>query len=224
MAIAIGSLALVWGIFNFPQSEATDNLRDVESRLLRYETFSHATLASILASPVSMASSPCDTHAQRALLLMEMPLAEAALRAGASDEFDRRINSLEHRAKQALGCTPRESFVWLLLFNLEALHGQLSEHAFNLLARSYETSPNEAWISIRRITVAMPLLLIASEPVRKLIILEFTQLIRNNFINDAARAYLAASPPVRKLLITEVDRLDITQQKSFTAAIQQLRS
>ena len=97
---------------------------------------------------------------------MEMPLAEAALRSGAANEFDRRIQSLETRVRQVLGCTPRESFVWLLAFNLEVLHGRLNERSFDLLAMPYETSPNEAWISIRRIVVAMPLVLSAPEPVR----------------------------------------------------------
>jgi len=53
----------------------------------------------------------------------------------------------------------------------------LNEQSFNLLAMSYETSPNEAWISIRRIIVAMPVVLAAPEPVRQKILFEFQQLI-----------------------------------------------
>ena len=123
---------------------------------------------------------------------MEMPLAEAALRSGAANEFDQRIQSLEARSRRILSCTPRDSFVWLLVFDLEVLHGRLNEHSFNLLAMSYETSPNEAWISIRRIIVAMPLVLIAPDPVRKSILFEFQQLIRNGFLEDAVRSYMKA--------------------------------
>jgi len=50
---------------------------------------------------------------------MEMPLAEAALRSGAASEFDRRIQSLEARSRQVLSCAPRESFAWLLAFDLK---------------------------------------------------------------------------------------------------------
>jgi len=124
-----------------------DDFRDIESRLLRSETFNRTSLTQTLESQASLNVSPCDTHSQRALLLMEMPLAEAALRSGAAGEFDRRIQSLEARSRQVLGCTPRESFVWLLAFNLEVLHGRLNEQSFNLLAMSYETSPNEASFS-----------------------------------------------------------------------------
>ena len=155
---------------------------------------------------------------------MEMPLAEAALRSGAASEFDRRVRSLEARSRQVLSCTPRDSFVWLLAFNLEVLHGRLNEQSFNLLAMSYETSPNEAWISIRRIIVAMPLVLVAPEPIRQKILFEFQQLIRNGFEDDAARSYFTASGSVRSLLHTQIEQLDLPRQKKFSSALQRLRS
>lgn len=224
LTLAIGCVGVAWGFFILPQSEAADYFRDIESRLLRFETFNRTTLAQTLESQASQSLSACDTHAQRAMLLMEMPLAEAALRSGAASEFDQRIRALETRSRRVLSCTPRESFVWLLVFNLEVLHGVLNEHSFNLLAMSYDTSPNEAWISIRRIIVAMPLVLIAPEPVRQKILFEFQQLIRYGFVDDAARSYLTASGSIRSLLQTQVQQLDLPRQKAFSDALQKPRS
>jgi hypothetical protein len=221
--LAIGCSGLVWGILALPRSEAADDFRDIESRLLRFETFSRATLTRILEIQASSNSSACDTHSQRAILLMELPLAEAALRSGAAGEFDQRIRSLETRSRRILSCTPRESFVWLLVFNLEVLHGLLNEHSFDLLAMSYETSPNEAWISIRRIVVAMPLVLLAPEPLRERILSEFQQLIRHGFVDEAARSYLAASGAIRSLLQTRVEELELPRQKAFSDALQKFR-
>jgi hypothetical protein len=224
LTLAIGCLGLVWGIFALPRSEAADDFRDIESRLLGSQTFNRASLTKILESQASQNLSPCDTHSQRALLLMEMPLAEAALRSGAAGEFDRRIQSLEARSRQVLGCAPRESFVWLLAFDLEVLHGRLNEHSFDLLAMSYETSPNEAWISIRRIIVAMPRVLVAPEPVRQKILFEFQQLIRNGYVDDAARCYFTASSSIRSLLQAQIEQLDLPRQKNFSDALQKVRS
>ena len=224
LTLAIGCLGLVWGILTLPRSEASDDLRDIESRFLRFETFNQAALKQTLESQGSQKLSACDAHSQRALLLMEMPLAEAALRSGAASEFDRHIQSLEARSRQVLSCAPRESFVWLLAFNLEVLHGRLNEQSFNLLAMSYETSPNEAWISIRRIIVAMPLVLAAPEPVRQKILFEFQQLIRNGFEDDAARSYFTASGSVRSLLQAQIEQLDLPRQKRFSNALQRFRS
>jgi hypothetical protein len=217
-------LGLAWGVFAVPRSEALDDFRDIETRLLRFETFSRTMLTRTLESQASQNLSACDTHSQRAMLLMEMPMAEAALRSGAANEVDQRIQSLETRSRRILSCTPRESFVWLLAFDLEILHGRLNEQSFNLLAMSYETSPNEAWISIRRIIVAMPLVLIAPEPLQKKILFEFQQLIRNGFADDAARSYLTAAPPVRSLLQTYIEQLELPKQKAFSDALQKLRS
>jgi hypothetical protein len=224
LTLAISCLGLAWGVFALPRSEALDDLHDIESRLLHSEAFSQKTMTLTLESQASQNLSACDTHSQRAMLLMEMPLAEAALRSGAANEFDRHIQSLESRSRRVLSCAPRESFVWLLAFDLETLHGRLNEQSFNLLAMSYDTSPNEAWISIRRIIVAVPLVLVAPEPLRKRILYEFQQLIRNEFVDDAARSYLAASGSIRSLLQTQIEQLGLPQQKAFSDALQKLRS
>jgi hypothetical protein len=100
----------------------------------------------------------------------------------------------------------------------------LNEQSFNLLAMSYETSPNEAWISIRRIIVAMPLVLAAPEPVRQKILFEFQQLIRDGFEDEAARSYFTAPGSVRSLLQTQIEQLDLPRQKRFSNALQRLRS
>jgi hypothetical protein len=220
LTIAVGCAGLIWGVLTLPRSDASDEFRDTESRLLHFETFSRPGLARALADQTSQDLSACDTHAQRAMLLMEMPLAEAALRSGAAGEFDQHIRSLEDRSRRILGCTPRESFVWLLMFDLDVLHGQLNERSFDLLAMSYETSPNEAWIAIRRIVVAMPLVLSAPEPLRRRILFEFQQLIRNGFVDDAAGTYSAASGSIRPLLQTQIEQLDPEQRKRFSEAVQ----
>jgi hypothetical protein len=224
LTLTIGCLGLMWGIFALPRSEAADDFRDVESRLLRYETFSRSTLTRTLESQALQSLSACDTHSQRAMMLMEIPLAEAALQSGAAGEFDQHIQSLEDRSRRILGCAPRDSFVWLLVFDLELLHGRVNEHSFDLLAMSYETSPNEAWIAIRRIMVATPRILNAPEVLRQKILFEFQQLIRNGFLDDAARAYSMASGSIRPLLQTQIEHLDLRQQRLFSDALQRLHS
>jgi hypothetical protein len=224
VTLAIGCLGLAWGSFTLPWSEAADEFQELENRLLRFETFSRTNLTRTLDSEMSRSLNPCDTHSQRAMLLLEMPLADAALRTGAAAEFDRHIRSLEARSREILSCSPRDSFAWLMAFDLEALHGLLNERSFDLLAMSYETSPNEAWIAIRRIFVAMPLVLAAPEPVRQKILHEFQQLIQHGFVDEAARSYLIASGSIRSLLQARVEQLDLPRQKVFSDALQKTRS
>ena len=220
----MGCLALVWGVSNVARGAASDAFLDLETRLLKFETYGRSTAIATLDGPAARDLSACDIHAQRALMLLEIPLADAALRSGAVQEFDRRSRSLEGRARQTLGCSPRDSLVWLLLFGLENEHGHLDQRAFDLLSMSYDTSPHEAWIGVRRIVVAIPVLLAAPETVRERILAEFRDLVRHRFVELPARTYLDASPLVRSLLQAQIDQLGAKEKAAFTAALEKLHT
>jgi hypothetical protein len=220
----VGCLGLAWGISNVARGEASDAFLGLETRLLKFETVSRANAITTLNSAAARELKGCDNHAQHALMLLEIPLADAALRSGAVQEFDQRISSLEARARRTLDCAPRDSLVWLLLFALQNEHGLLDEHAFNLLAMSYDTSPNEAWIAVRRIVVAIPVVLFAPEPIQQKVLTEFQNLIRRGFFELPARSYLNASAPTRALLQSRVEELEPRRQKAFSDILQKLRS
>lgn len=220
----VGCLGIAWGMSNLVRGEAADDFRDIETRLLQFEAFGQATKLRVLASSAAQDTSGCDSHAQHALLLMEIPLADAALRSGDLAAFNQRTRSLEARAKQALSCTPRDSLDWLVLFGLQTAHGVLDEHAFDLLAMSYQTAPNEAWIAVRRILLAVPVVRSAPKPMQEAILAEFQNLIANGYVDMPARAYQNASEAVRSDLQARVEQLDTRHQKSFADAVQKLRS
>jgi hypothetical protein len=224
LTVLIACLGLLWAISNVRQGLASDALLGLETRLLNFDTFNHATTATMLNSAAAQGVRACDSHAQHALILLEIPLAEAALRSGAVQEFDQHMRSLETRARQTLGCAPRDSLVWLLLFGLENEHGLLDRHAFDLLATSYDTSPNEAWIAVRRIVLAIPVVLFAPTPVQQKILAEFQNLVRGGFVELPARSYLNASGPIRAILQSQIEQLDPRSQKAFSDALQKLHS
>jgi hypothetical protein len=206
-----------------PRSEASDVFRELEANLLQFENFNRAAAIRTLQSRATENLSPCDTRAQRALFLMEIPLANAALRSGATREYDERARALEARTRAILSCAPRDSFTWLLAFGLELGHGVLDEHSFDLLAMSYATSPNEAWIAIRRAQAATPLLLAAPESVQEKILSEFQRLVRNGFSEVAARCYLRAPDASRALLQSRIDQMDARSQRAFADAVERVR-
>jgi hypothetical protein len=224
LTLVVGCWGLLWGLANVARGQVSDDFRYAEARLLRFETFGRADAVAMLESASAGDPGSCDNHAQRALMLMEIPLADAALRSGAVQDFDQRSRSLEDRARQTLGCTPRDSFVWLLLFGIETEHGVLDEHSFDLLAMSYETSPNEAWIAIRRIILAIPVIRVAPEPIGQRALDEFQNLITSGFVEAPARSYLNASPLTRSLLQPRIDQLDPRSQRNFSEALQKQRS
>src|SRR5690348_9747302 len=90
LILVVGCVGLTWGGLDAKRGAASDVFRGIETHLLRFETFSPATAAATLDGVAASNLSGCDSHAQRALLLLEIPLAYAALQSGAVQEFDRR--------------------------------------------------------------------------------------------------------------------------------------
>lgn len=220
----VGSASLAWGVWDLQNAAVADEFRSYETRALRFEVFPPAAARRVVDSAAARELNNCDVHAQHALLLLEIPLAEAALRSGAVQEFDRHLQSIEGRSVRLLACAPRDSLAWLVLFGTETMHGRLDNHAFELLEASYETSQNEAWVALRRATVATPMLLSAPEATRQKILDEFKNLIDRGFEEIPARAYLAAPAAAKKLLQSRIEELAPRSRESFARTVQRLRS
>lgn len=224
LSLAVSCAGFAWGAINLPTSEAIDDLQYQQSKLLQSESFSQKSLKLRLDNDDIQDLSGCAVRSQTALLLMEMRLAEFALRAGSTLEFDRLSDGMEARVGRVLRCAPRQSFVWLLAFSLDVLHGRLSDRSYDLLEMSYETSPNEGWIAIRRNLATVPLLLIAPKPTQEKILTEFQQLIHNGFPEEAARSYSSASSEIQSALRSGIDKLEPSKQKTFWEALEKTRS
>src|SRR5262245_4056814 len=88
LILVVACASLAWGGLNAKRGAAADVFRAIETRLLKFETFSPATAAATLDGAAAQNLSACDAHAQRALLLLEIPLAYGALKSGVVQEFD----------------------------------------------------------------------------------------------------------------------------------------
>jgi hypothetical protein len=67
----------------------------------------------------------------------------------------------------------------------------------------------------KAVIIAMPLVLVAQEPLRQKILSEFQQLIRFGFVDEATRSYLTGSGQVRSLLQTQIEQLDLPAKSLF---------
>jgi hypothetical protein len=221
--VIVGCLGMVWGISGFARSAAVDYFEDVEGRLLSFASYSADAAGEMRDSAMALELNDCDNHAQRSLVLLELPLADAALKAGATADFDRRVRSIEERAKRVLACTPRDPLFWLVLFGLEVQHGGRDRHTFDLLATSYEISPHEAWIGLRRAMVTIPIIQTVPDPLREQVLAEFESLINDKLPEIPARLFLSASDAVRAILQPRIDRLDPKSRQAFASMLQELR-
>lgn len=222
VSFAIGVIGIVWATANFHRAIAIDRFESFADHLLRFKTFDNGFSSTVLNSRAAHALDACDTRAQRALIMLEIPLADAALRTGAANEFDARTADLKTRAYQSLSCAPTESFAWLVLFGLAVQSGRLDPDAFAFLERSYETSAREAWVAVRRIAIAAPVASLAPEATRHKIASEFRQLLLDGYVELPAQSYARSHQGVREFLDAEVEQLDVRSQLRFKAAVAKL--
>ena len=138
----------------------------------------------------------------------------------------RNLTGVAARSKHALGrrwaaAHAIHLFGWCCLVFIRVV-AQVDENSFDLLRMSYETSPYEAWIALRRVTVAVPVILSAPETLRERILAEFQYLVQKRFIEMPVRAYLNAPPAVRSLLQASIDQLGAKEKEAFAAALKKL--
>lgn len=222
IVLAFCTIALFWAGRTLSRSIAVVGFETVEAELLSLEKYSARALANMLTEEAALNFDSCDTRAQRALLLAEIPLVELSLKNGAASEFDSHMHALEVRTQQILRCAPRDAFAWLVAFNLRIIHGQLDDRTFQFLDMSFDNSPNEAWIAIRRSLAAMPFADRAPSIIRVKVAIDFGLLIRNGYFEEAARSYLAASDPMRATLTIELEKTTQVQQKRMLYALENL--
>ncbi len=220
----LAATGMIWSGYSFGSGALTDSFRGIEARLLQFESYSLKTATRTLDSEIAGELSACETHAQRALTLLELPVAEAALRSGATRDYDDRLRSIERRTRGALGCAPRQAFEWLVLFGIETAHGVLEPQTFALLANSYAYGPLDAWVGIRRMAVAIPLLLSLPDPLKARVLREFQDLVRGRFVEYPAAAYSGAPAPIRVLLDQQLNALEEPAQRYFRETLSKLRS
>jgi hypothetical protein len=72
------------------------------------------------------------------------------------------------------------------------------------------------------VTVAVPVILSASETLRERILAEYKYLVQKRFIEMPVRAYLNSPPAVRSLLQASIDQLGAKEKEAFAAALKRL--
>jgi hypothetical protein len=220
LLLAFSCVAFAWSIHVLPRSEHIDQLAYLKDQLLRSEIYEPESTKRLYEELQNAYLGECEPDSQMSLILMSLRVAENALRTGAATDFDLKLDDLTTSIRVALGCAPRSSYLWLLSFWTETLSGRLGPKSLEMLAMSYETGPNEGWIAIRRNSTAIPVVPIASDPLRQRIIREFGLLVRDGFLREAAASYSVATPEVRSALQTELLRSGDSRQREFWQAVQ----
>jgi hypothetical protein len=208
--ISLGLAALGWGWFVAPLVWQQTSMSQLSRKIIGGELYPSIVLTEFAEQAErDQRRDICQPVARRTLAVIRLRLAEEAF-AGSDDGKVRQAQSALARALgSALGCTPTDAFLWLTLFWTQNNARGLQEDNFEALRMSYRFGPNEGWLAIRRNRMAVAIFPALPEDLKKQALDEFGQLVKSDFITDAADIITGPGRPISDLLLSRLDGIDV---------------
>lgn len=184
----VGAAAVVWAAAMLPMFSANFLLDGAARDLVRGKSYSPAGIARLRdrleAHPPA---DRCWVGYLHNRLIIDLADASDVWSLAGSEGIDERLLRLETDATQLLRCSPRAAIGWIVLYWVEIQRTGLSGHAADFLRNSYRFAPREAWISVRRSGLVMPVLHFLPEDLKSHAMVEFKDLVGARLYDQAAQ-------------------------------------
>ncbi len=216
--VIIGSIAVSWGLIEFPIFWRDSSAERVAGQIISGDQFTTQTLTqqlSILSSTQN--SNYCSPIALRSAAIIQLRMTEVST---PSDDYgDKQLTSLRDVIRSSLSCAPADPFLWLALYWVASMTNPLGQDDLQYLRMSYELGPNEGWIAIKRNYVAFKTFQRLPRDLAEATIKEFILLVENNFFAAAADIFIGPASPERGLILSHLEELTGEQRRSFADAL-----
>ena len=217
LTVSLGLAAVGWGILAAPVAWRQAAMAPVATKIIAGERFASGMLERYLTETHSVVGDRfCEPVTLRALSIVRLRLAEEAISDGDSGMIGRTQAAGEAALRRALSCTPSDPFLWFALFWMRNSAGGLHDSNFKLLRLSYQTGPNEGWLSIRRNRLAIAIYPSLPSDLQQAVADEFVQLVKSDLMTDAADILAGPGTPVRSVLLRRLQGMDETKLRSLS--------
>jgi hypothetical protein len=213
-----GICAIAWAVNASQAYPKKALLEEASKRVLSGDRFNAAQLSAMKslldAAPVSSlrASEPSNAAVVRLLLLDDAQ--KTGKQAPASD-----IVELQTVVAAAIDQSPSNSFMWLTYLWLKQLHGEYTQADLSLLRMSYWSGPHEAWIAIRRNSLATSIFSSLPNDIAEQVLSEFADLVRSHLYAAAVNILAGPGWPIRELLLGRLVQVGEADRRAFAKAI-----
>jgi hypothetical protein len=123
--------------------------------------------------------------------------------------------ALRRTVRDALICSPGDSFLWLIEYWLEVNQSGLNAKALQFMEASYRYGPNEGWISAKRNSLALAIYDQLPKPLARRVILEFASLVNSGFYREAVAIIAGPGTGRRELLLEALTSVDVNRRAEF---------
>jgi hypothetical protein len=218
--IIFGCVAFWWGIVAFRDFWTDSSTESIATRVLAGDPFKTEVMDGQISAIRRIESAAfCRPVALRSAAVIQLRIVEVS--APQSGQSEARLYSLLRMIRSALSCAPADSFLWLALYSVENTANHFSADDLKYLRMSYELSPNEGWIALRRNPVAFERFRQLPADLAETAIHEFIQLLLSNFFEPAAAIFTGPAWPERELILAHLTQISSEQRRFFADALQQ---
>jgi hypothetical protein len=208
--ISLGLAAMGWGFVVMPLVRHQTSMSQMARKIIGGERYGPGLLAGYAdVAERDLRQDVCQPVNRRTLAVIRLRLAEEALADGDGDKIERTRSALEAAVLSALACTPADPLLWLTVFWMQNNTRGLQDDNFKSLRMSYRFGPNEGWLAIRRNRYTVAIYPALSEDLKKHAVDEFDQLVKSDFITDAAEIIVGPGRPISDRLLSSLDGIDV---------------
>jgi hypothetical protein len=205
----LGAGAIAWGGFVLPHFWQQAPVNAVASGLVQGQAFkTQMLLDEARQIETSDSSSFCDPTKLHNAIVLRLAIPDSAIAAAHQTAVDSANTSFNNLTRRALACAPVDSFGWLTLFYLDARKSGLTPENANYLRLSYALGPNEGWIALWRVRLALALFERLPGNLSNDAIDEFIKLVDTGRLYPETAEIFASSTPAAQSRI--VDKLKTT--------------
>jgi len=220
--VAVGALAMIWGIVEFPafwRSQPFDAVaQDVVGRI----PYSASALGELLPVIDRIEAEPgCEPRALHGAAVVLLRMMEDGFAPDELSRLDDRINAADRAARHSLACAPADPFLWIVLFSIESERNGFRPAYLDYIRQSYRLGPHEAWIAVRRNRVVLAIYPLLPPEIAEMAVQEFAELVQNRLYDVTVDTLLGPGWAIREQLLARLQTVDEPQRVDFASRLRE---
>jgi hypothetical protein len=214
--LVLGCAAVGWGSTTLPWHWRQSAIERIASRIIDGDPFKPGALTRFAPSLGDIEGDHfCKASALRGAAVFRLRMLEDAISAGEQQLIDPALTDLDRSIRRSLACSPAEPFLWLVLFWEDNTRNGFKPQNIAFLEMSYRLSQYEAWISLKRVPLALAMLRQLPVELVDRVVAEFIGLINSNYYLEMAEIFPHLDREVANLILAQAEKINLRRREAF---------
>lgn len=217
----LGLGAVAWGGLVLPLFWQQATLNRVAVELLQGHDFkTQFLLDEAQQAEAAERSSFCNPTELRNVVILRLNILNQAIASTNRTLVEAAYAPLYAASRRALACAPTDSFVWLTLFWLDAGKGGFNPDNANYLRLSYALGPNEGWIGLWRVRLALARFARLPADLSEDAIDDFIKLVDTGHLySEMAAIFASAAPATQSRIVAQLKTAKAIPREIFARTL-----